>query len=370
MLNVCHIISGDLWAGAEVMAYHLMKGLKKYNPLNLYAILLNEGRLANDLRRLGIIVHVVHENKRSFSSILLDVKKILKYQPADIIHSHRYKENILAYLVSKSLRGVKLIATQHGMPEVQGGEVSLKHRFLSKCNFFVLSKCFDQVVGVSQDIQKAFLKQKGFREDKTRVIHNGIEIPDIQPNRCNRYDSQALVVGSSGRLFPVKDYPFMIEVAKAVLEKSNNISFQLAGDGPERLKLQKLIKDYGLSANFELKGHVDDMPHFYRDLDIYLNTSIHEGIPMSILEAMAHGLPVVAPMVGGLSEIVDDGIQGFLVHERAPEMFAEKCLTLRKDGALRQRMSQRGRQKIIQEFSLQQMAQEYYDLYFDIVNNN
>jgi glycosyltransferase involved in cell wall biosynthesis len=362
MLKICHIISGDLWAGKEVMIYSLLKGLKKYNNLTLSTILFNEGRLAEEIRKLGIRVHVTDESKISFFNILLATRKIFSKRPPDVIHSHNYKENILAYLSSRSIRSPKLIATHHGIQEVYRKDTRLQHRLISKCNFFVLSRCFQRVVGVSQDIQKA-LKQYGFSNNKVCVIHNGIEIPDITPNKDN---GETFVIGSSGRLFPVKDYPFMVEIAKAILEKTTHIRFQLAGDGPERSKLQALIEEYGLNDVFVLKGHLEDISAFYQGLDLYLNTSIHEGIPMSILEAMAYQLPVVAPKVGGFKEIVEEGVQGYLLEERNPKAFAEKCILLYENKALRQKMAQAAREKVMREFSLEKMAQNYFNVYLEL----
>jgi len=87
----------------------------------------------------------------------------------------------------------------------------------------------------------------------------------------------------------MKDYALMNEIVKAVKEDTKHIEFHSAGEGPEGAKLQALIQRYGLNETFFLQGHLEDMLPFYRSLDIYFNTSVHEGIPMSILEAMAHG---------------------------------------------------------------------------------
>jgi len=144
MLNICHIISGDLWAGA--MAYHLLKGLKIYNNLDICAIVLNNARLAGKIKELGIRTYLLDEKNLSFFNILFTVHKILVKNHPDIIHSHRYKENILAYLSSRFIPGVKLISTQHAMPEIHGGETDLKHRLISRGNFFMLSHYFHQVV--------------------------------------------------------------------------------------------------------------------------------------------------------------------------------------------------------------------------------
>ena len=366
MLNLCHIISGDLWAGAEVMAYHLLKGLQAYDGLDLSAILLNEGRLAEEFRKFRIKVHVVDESKTSFLDTLLTIRRILIEHPPDLIHSHRYKENILAFLISRSFPDCKLMVTQHSKPEIYPKQTSLKHHLISKCNFFVLSRYFHPVVGVSQEIGRTLVKQYGFREGQVCMIHNGIELPKIPPKRDNR---EKFVIGSSGRLFSVKDYPLMVEIAKVILKKTDKIHFELAGEGPERANIQSLIKSYRLNGVFNLKGHLENISAFYCGLDLYLNTSINEGIPMSILEAMANGLPVVAPNVGGLSEVVDNEVQGYLLEERNPEAFAEKCLYLHRNKALRQRMSQAARERIVQSFSIERMVEQYYKLYVSLTEN-
>jgi len=105
------------------------------------------------------------------------------------------------------------------------------------------------------------------------------------------------------------------------------------------------------------------MDIFYQGLDVYLNTSVHEGIPMSILEALAHGLPVIAPAVGGIVEIIDDGTQGFLIGSRTPEDFAKKCLILKENSEERERMARAARERAEQGFSAERMAEQYHQLY-------
>jgi glycosyltransferase involved in cell wall biosynthesis len=367
MLSVCHIASGDLWAGAEVMAYQLLKGLKSCDSLKLSAIFLNEAKLAQQVRDLGIKVHVVDETRKTFLNITLTARKeVAKYAP-DIIHSHGHKENILAWLISPFVGRPRLIATQHGMQEIHGQGLRLKNRIASRANFFIVSHWFHRVVAVSHDIQKELPRRYGFKEERISLIHNGLEIPESGPATGQRKES--FVIGSSGRLFPVKDYPLMIEIAKVMREKTNHVQFQLAGDGPEMGRLQALMEKYDLYSCFELKGHVDDMSDFYRGLDLYVCTSIHEGLPMSVLEAMAHGIPIVAPAVGGLSEIVENGVEGYLLKGRNPEEFAEKCLGLARNEELRRRMSKAARHKVERQFSLDKMAQRYHDLYVEVMKS-
>lgn len=359
-LKTLHFVSGDLWAGAETMVFNLLKRLKDYDDLDTSVILLNDGRLAEELRASGLAVHIIDENRHSFWEILRKIRSIIGSHPPDIIHSHRYKENLFALLISGYCRGVRLVSTQHGLPECHDKNTSITLRLKTRANFLALSRFFT-TVAVSEDIRNVLISRFGFREDKVEVIHNGIELPPF-PFPCSK--NGAFVIGSSGRLFPVKDYPLMVEIARAVAATgTDDVRFELAGDGPERSALEAQIQCNGLGAGFILKGHQNDMNSFYRGLDVYLNTSVHEGIPMTILEALAHGLPVIAPAVGGIVEIIDDGTQGFLVGSRTPREFAEKCLILRNNWEERERMARAARKKAEQDFSAERMAERYYQIY-------
>jgi len=362
MIKVCHIISGDLWAGAEVMACHLLQGLKAYPDLELFSIVLNRGRLSEEIERLGIPCYIMDETKLSFLQILLEIRRILKKKPANIIHSHRYKENILAYFASRAKKGIRLITTQHGMPGAEGKR-SIKDRLISRLNFFVLSSSFQNVVAVSKDIKNSFIDQFGFSENKVKVIHNGIVITECVPKVGEK---NLFIIGSAGRFFPVKDYPLMVEVANEVLKKTNNIRFELAGEGPEKEKIKELIHKYGLEKSFLLTMFLSDASSFYNKLDLYLNTSFHEGIPMSVLEAMVLGIPVVAPNVGGLSEIVTDRVEGYLIADRNPKDFANKCLCLYENKSLRKQMGVAAHQRVAKDFTIHRTAEQYYSLYQDV----
>jgi L-malate glycosyltransferase len=360
-VRICHIISGDLWAGAEVMACHLLKRLAASSDFDISVILLNEGRLACELRSGGLSVHVVDESRHSFAHIALRAGDILRRNPPHIIHSHRYKENLLAFLLSLRLPGVRLVSTQHGLPEAVG-KTSLPQRFKSQINFFLLNRYF-RTVAVSRDIRMRLTEQSGFSAERISVIHNGIALPSwrLRDRRKGRF-----MIGSSGRLFPVKDYPLMVQVAAEVAATNRDVRFLLAGEGPERSALEKQIAALGLEGQFTLAGHLETMDSFYRGIDLYLNTSVHEGIPMTILEAMAHGLPVVAPRVGGIREIVEEGVDGFLVDGRDPKAFARKCLLLQRDEALWKRMSLAAREKALRYFSVERMAADYHRLYMNL----
>ena len=177
MIKVVHILSGDLWAGAEVMAFHLITGLSKIKGLKIYAVLLNEGRLSQKLQKNGIQVYVLNEKELSFPKIVSRLNCILRKINPDILHSHRYKENILAFVSKQFCGSAKIVTTQHGMPENFYGKKSLHHTIISRLNFFLLKHAARKIVCVSNDIKKKFSILFGMRDELLSVIHNGIYVP-------------------------------------------------------------------------------------------------------------------------------------------------------------------------------------------------
>lgn len=364
-LRICHLISGDLWAGAEVMAFQLLGGLSRLPGIDLFVMLLNKGRLSDQLEDAGIPTRVFDEGKQSFLEIAVSAARAARKWAPQILHSHRYKENILSYLVSLTLReSASLVSTQHGMPELYDGKPSPMKRLKSRANYWLLASKFDEIVAVSSDIKESLARDYDIQEDCLETIRNGIIVPAEYDRSGER---EGFVIGSAGRFVPVKDYPFMVEIAKEVNAKTDAIHFELAGEGPMLSDIRVLIKRLGLEGRFVLRGFIDDVSAFYEGLDVYLNTSLHEGIPMSVLEAMAHGVPPVVPRVGGLEEIVTDGVDGYLVESRNPLDFAKKCLTLYENEPLRQSMARAARERIIGQFSVERMVDAYLNMYVRMI---
>ena len=365
-VDICHYISGDLWAGAEVMAYHLICRQSELAGFRVSAVVCNQGELSAKLAKAGVDVTLLDEKRMSSLEIFHGLIDHMRRRKPRILHCHRYKENIYGYLASKSTTQLILVATQHGMPESFQGFATLKSRVLTQCNFAVLKR-YNAVVAVSSDIRNSLITRHGFHESKTWIIRNGISIP---PEVVRRSSDKGFVIGSAGRLVPVKDYDLMVRMAAEIVRQVPDVKFVLAGDGPGKVTLQAKIKELDLTGRFKLLGAINNMEKFYKSIDTYINTSVHEGIPMTILEAMSHGVPVVACNVGGIGEIIEDGRNGFLVSSRDPSHLAEKCISLQKDCALWGKISKAGRQKIETSFSDISMAQQYLSLYEQLLDKS
>lgn len=364
-MRLGHIISGDLWAGAEAMAASLLSRLHTMERLELTVIVLSEGELAQRLRQAGIDVHVVDEGSMSFRQLWREIEEIVVGRELELVHSHRYKENILAALVARWGNRFPLIATQHGLPELYGTSDRWQDRPKNWLNFQVLKKCFHRTVVVSEDLKNEMVARYGFSSEQLEVIVNGQELGPLPRRSFERVQ----YFGSVGRLTPVKNYPLLIEIARQVIAKRPGIQFLVAGDGPEKESLVELVHRYGLQDSVHFTGFEKDIPSFLQSLDVYINSSLHEGTPMSVLEAMGSGLPVIAPAVGGLTEIIAHDKSGILVEGEVSEPFVAQCLRLIDHPGEAQRIAQGARREVEQHYTSEQMAHSYMALYDSAVRS-
>lgn len=362
-IRVIMLASGDLWAGAEAVVYQLARGLNTYTQIDVSVVLLNSGYLYKICKDDGIRTFVLDEVKYNYLFLIQMVINLIREIKPHIIHTHRYKENILAGIAAINIGSPFLVTTVHGMPELR---ISMKSRFVSAINNMFLKRTFSRVVAVSQDLSHDLKEKDNMPSLKIAQIYNGIEIDfDYKSIKEN---SGIINIGSAGRIVPVKDYGFMLDIAMEVLKSRNNIRFLLAGDGPDLPHIRKKVHELRLENKIILYGHVNDMRKFMSSLDIYINTSRHEGIPMTILDAMSFRLPIIAPHVGGIPEIINDGINGMLVHQRDVRSFVEVINTVLNRDELRIRLGNNAFETVRQKFSSEVMTKAYYNLYQDIIS--
>jgi glycosyltransferase involved in cell wall biosynthesis len=349
------IVSGDLWGGAEAMAVSLAASLRELGTI-MRAVTFSEGLTAERLRAAGIETCVVDE-RRSFPAMVACARRCLKGSPVRLIHSHGYKENVLAAAVAPWLGWPRLVSTMHGLPEPASSGSPLKRRLVRGLNFGLLSRRFSATVAVSKDVRRELVEAIGLPAARVEVISNGIPLPSLNGQPAG------LVIGSAGRLYPVKNFGLLIEVAARVCAVNPSVRFKVLGEGPERPLLEAMIGQRGLAGSVELPGFSPDASALYRECAVYINTSRHEGMPLAVLEAMAYGLPVVAPRVGGLPEMVADGREGLLAPAADADQLAERCLRLLDEPDLRRRLGEAARARVEREFSLAAMARRYLGLY-------
>ncbi|MBI3805604.1 MAG: glycosyltransferase family 4 protein [Nitrospirae bacterium] len=362
-IHICHIISGDLWAGAEAQAYTLLKGLSKKPSLQLSAITFSNGYLAKKLLDANIPVDVVDEKANNALQISRNIYRILKRRDVRIVHTHGYKETFLGGMASRLSRVKGIIRTHHGKGVIDSGAY---HSLIEKLNSLFFS---DALISVSEDLKRC-LTDYGYQRVNIDVVHNGILTDEVRPTASSdkikselQIDQESIVIGTMGRMVAIKGHRYFIEGAKEVLAKHDHLVFIIAGDGPLMDGMRQEIKRFGIESKVKLIGFRNDPFNVLNIFDLFAMTSLHEGIPTVLLEAMWLGKPIIATRVGGIPEIISDGCNGLLIDPADGHAFASACLRLIDDRVLRDKLSEGARESFIGKYDVGRVAENIEKIY-------
>jgi glycosyltransferase involved in cell wall biosynthesis len=371
-INVCHLASGDLWAGAEVQLATLIAGLTKFQDVRLTVILLNSGILADRLGECGIPVRILEERSHNAVQLLFQIRRILSEERFDILHTHRYKENILGGLAGTMAGVPHQIRTVHGMAEPFVGFKSLKSRVYRMLDTLVTRTRINKSIAVSCDIERQLAAKYG--ADRVVMIHNGIDCERLQLTTSPAVVRQRLgvdvthkLIGSVGRLTPVKGYQYLLGAFRRIAERDSQVRLVLVGDGPERQRLGSLAKEYGIDKKVVFYGFTSDVGEILAALDVFVLSSLHEGISISLLESLALGIPSVVTAVGGNPEVVRHNETGLLVPPLDEPALADAIVSLLDNPGRAAAMREAGKKLVETEFSKDAMATRVHTLYRRLV---
>lgn len=312
-LRVLHVASGDLWAGAEAQAFELLRALNRDPMIEVYAAVMNPGAFADRLASAEVAVKVFDETRQSTVQIARGLSKLAcDWQPR-IIHTHRRKEHILGAWAAYGC-GAHSVATVHGRSEFTHPWWRLRQSLLGILNKLVLRHQYRAVVAVSEELLD-HLTGSGSR---VVVIPNGIDVESV---RRAASAGAPIIPGARprklaflGRLVPVKRVDKLIETAARLDAAHPEVwSLYIIGDGPLRSTLESQAKAYGLDGVVHFLGFQERPLPLLAKMDALLFASEHEGLPMTALEALAIGVPVVAPSIGGLSSLLAESRLGHLL---------------------------------------------------------
>jgi L-malate glycosyltransferase len=367
-IAVCHLASGDRWAGAESQLAGLLTALQRVEDLSVSAIFLNEGRLAAEARQAGVEVCVFPEAEWSFFKICSEVSRFVRGKGIQVLHSHRYKENLIAALVAGRCHVPVHVSSSHGAPEPFAGRKHYKQRAIQLLDGLVARYSTDLVVSVSEDLRRQLTRQIPFA--KVVTVYNGIDERQVSSALTVAEAKRRLgippdygVVGTVGRLDPVKRLDIFLAAAQEIVSCETHTKFVIAGEGGEEQTLRRLTQDLHLDDQVLFLGHRDDVFDVLRAMDVLVFCSDHEGLPMALLEALYLGVPIVARPVGGIAEVIQNGVSGVFVDSADPRALAKECVNVLRDAEGRKRMAQAGIRLVSAKFTAGNSAAEVARLY-------
>jgi glycosyltransferase involved in cell wall biosynthesis/protein-tyrosine-phosphatase len=371
-VRICHVASGDLWAGAEVQLATTAAYLSQQPDFDLRVVLFNEGRLADELRRERVAVTVIDEQRRNAVGLVVALARFLRRNRIEILHTHRYKENVLGSLAAKLVGVRHVVRTVHGLGEPMNGWEGLKFRLYDSLDRAALRLCADRIVAVSDETSRA-LQGAGQSAAALRRIHNGIDLSKIASARSRDevrrelgIGPPAVLIGTAGRLAPVKAQDCFLRAGRLILQKERHARFIIAGDGPLKTELMALATRLGIERECVFLGARSDIFDLVAALDLFVLPSLDEGIPMALLEAMALERPLVASNVGGIPEVITHRINGLLVEAGDEQALADASLELIRDPLWATVIGKRARQTVEERFSHRASGRALTEVYKEV----
>lgn len=360
-LNILHVIEKFRVGGAERHTVDLINGLNKNKFRSIVCCISDKGPLFKELK--GFKSHIFKKKKRFDLSILFKLYNIIKKEKIDIIHTQDVLSHQYASIANLFVNRPVFVSTRHGFRNF-GKDKLRKRDFII---LHLLSFLVDKVISVSKKGACYYHKKEGIPFRKIKVIYNGVYIENFKKGNGGKirqefnFNDTDFVVGFIGRLNTVKNLQCLLKSASIVHEKNKNVKFLIVGDGPLESKLKKIANRLELK-NTIFAGLREDIPDILSAIDVLALTSRSEACPIVFLESMAAGKPIISTNVGGVQEIVKDGINGFLVKPGDAEDFAEKISILLTEKEICDSMGEKGA-KIVEHFSIDNFIKAHETLY-------
>lgn len=359
-MKVLQLISSGGYYGAENMLLNLIGGGELSGSQNLLAVFRNRHSPNIELytRALakGVRAELVDCQGRLDWRSVGRVRKLLRDSGIDLVHTHGYKADLYGYAAAR-LEGKPIVATCHNW--LSGGRALAAYNFLDRKAL----KHFDAVSAVSQTVADKLLSF-GVRRERLNVIPNGIDLQrfDVRPRPVSEARSEQ-VVGVVARLDLQKGFEYLLKAVRTLRSSFPGLRLLVVGEGPDRRKIEELVTELGLTATVTLGGQQTDMPAIYASIDVFVLPSLNEGLPMTILEAMAASKPIVATRVGAVPTVITDGETGLLAEPGDEAGLTQAMAKLLGDPDLCGRLATRARAHVEHNYTAAAMAQRYRELY-------
>lgn len=351
-LVVAQVIGELRIGGAERLFVDLCNALDVDKTI---VVLIGDPDLQPNLRkelRGDIEVHSVRVRRRTWLKDVWTLSRFFRDAGCDVVHTHMFWPNFYGTL-SARLAGVSAIITsEHGRNE-------WKRRWHKWVEVNVISRCADVRLCVSKDILRMRRDVDGVPADKLRIVPNGTVVPSPQP----RKESRGTVIGSVGRLVSAKDYPTMVRAVSILVDRGVDVSLEIVGEGEEREAIQATIRKEGVESKVTLAGSQTNVSDWLARWRMFVSSSVREGQPMALLEAMAAGLPCVVTSVGGVPDTLTDGVEGIVVPPGDPEALADSIQQLLDDAELSRIYGAAARERVIQDFSIESLVSTCRQIY-------
>jgi sugar transferase (PEP-CTERM/EpsH1 system associated) len=370
-MRVIHVVSKVYpYAGMERKVIQLLNSMDRNHFKPFLLSLDGVCGVPRDYLSKDIDLLALHKKRGIQWFLVFKIAKILKSKKIHIIHSHNWAALFHSVVAAKIAKVPVIIHGEHGR-DTKELDKTFKRYIIRK----ILYSLVDQIVVVAKDLKNIVISEFHYNGLKVKLIRNGVDIKCFKQKLDLTKVKNKLglsrddyIIATVAKLRPVKDIPTLINSFKLIHDKNPRVRLLIIGSYGENTdtlqnEIRELIEKLEVGPYVKFLGEVENIPELLSVVDIYMNTSLSEGMSNTILEAMASGVPVVASRVGGNSELILDGQTGFLADMQNPVDFARKVLKILNAPQLKIKMSENSRSIIQKYYPLERAFQKYQNLY-------
>jgi glycosyltransferase involved in cell wall biosynthesis len=364
--------------GAEQLTLSILKHFDKEKfELRVCTLQVRLGNpIAGKLEEAGIPVDIVLVPVLRHPANLPKIIWYLLKQNPNLIHTQLEFSDILGGLAARLL-GIPSVSTLHtvGLPDPQDGQTA---NWRNNLMWFILRNFTSRIIAVSEDTRQFHIKEGKIPAEKVLTIYNGIDTSAFINSKQNEFEKlresfgfpfDATVFVTVAVLREQKGIQFMLRAMPAILAEVPNSYYLIVGDGNHRDSLQEIVNSLKLEKNVFFTGHRSDIPEILGISDIFVLPTLTEALPTVLIEAMAAQKVIIASNVGGVPELVTNGVNGFLVRPANLDELAVSCIKLARNKPMSNAMAANGFEIASKRFTIQQQIKELSNLYEELIKD-
>lgn len=379
MIDVAHVITRMIVGGAQENTLFSAAGLAALPDYRVVLVSGPETGTEGDLLENGDpgveVVYAPHLVRAirpdADARALAAMYRLFSQRRFDIVHTHSSKAGVLGRMAARAARVPLVVHTLHSLVfhDYQPKPLNQSYRMIKRS----LVPLTDHYVSVSDNIRERAIAAGIGRPDRHSTIRSGFDTASFMATVTSRSEARArlglpddrVIVGAVARLFPLKGHAEILDAARRLVVTHPDVLFVFAGGGPLQAALEREVADSDLERNVRFLGRVDpdDIPCVFSSFDVLVHASLREGLARVIPQGILADLPIACYDLDGSSEVVTEGVNGFLVPPRDTAALADRLGALVDDEALRTRLGGAGRERIGEDFSIVRMVSDLDQLY-------
>lgn len=347
MIKILHVITSLDHAGAQILLMNLLVRMDRNKFIFHVAYLVGSDDLINEFQfDRNVVFHNLSIKGKFSVTSLYRLIQIIKRNKINAVHTHLVHAGLLGKIAGCYCKVKYQISTRHYLYNEKEKYVVYKLEEL-------LSKHISAVIAVSGAIEKYLIQEKKYFPKVVHKIYNAVDTSVFHPHIFDKEITNKNVIGSIGRLHPIKNYELLLQVFNKLLDCYPIMHLEIIGEGCLLPKLQSMANNFKIDKNVHFLGKIPyyDINQYINRWQIFVSTSISEGFGIVIIESMSAGVPVIAPDIEPIREIIDDGKNGFLIDSQDCDSYFNKIKELISNQNLRRQFSINSREKVLDMFS-------------------